>query len=183
MQTSLKYLTKQEIRKLFSVIVNPRDRAIFRIAYFKGLRASEVGALQLSSFNPAEGRLMVERLKGSLSSDAELSPQELQYLKAWLRDRGQAPGPLFPSNRKKGISRYQLHVLMRKYCALAGISREKAHMHVLKHSFAMHLLRSGADLYTVKRLLGHRRITSTEQYIHMADNEIDQAARKFHETW
>jgi integrase/recombinase XerD len=183
MQTSLKYMTKQEVRKLFSVIVNPRDRAIFRIVYWHGLRASEVGALQLSSFNIAESRLMIERLKGSLPSNAELSADELKHLRAWLRVRGLAPGPLFPSNRKRGIGRFQLHVLMRKYCAAAGIPRDKAHMHVLKHSLATHLLQAGTDLYTVKRLLGHKKITSTEQYIHMADAEVDQAARRFHETW
>jgi site-specific recombinase XerD len=183
MQTSLKYLTKQEVRKLFSVIVNPRDRAIFRIVYFHGLRASEVGALQLSSFNHADRRLMVVRLKGSLPSNAELSPDELRCLKAWIRVRGSDPGPLFPSNRRTGISRFQLHVLMRKYCAAAGIALEKAHFHCLKHSVATHLFQSGVDIFTVKKLLGHKRITSTEQYLHMLDAEVDLAARRFHENW
>lgn len=126
---------------------------------------------------------MVKRLKGSLASNCELSPDELKHLRAWLRDRGPAPGPLFPSNRKRGISRFQLHKLMRKYCAAAGIPTEKAHMHVLKHSVATHLLQAGEGLYVVKKLLGHRRITSTEVYLHIADSEIDHAARRFHENW
>ena len=72
MQTVAKYLTKQELLKLFGAIVNRRDRAIFRICYWNGLRASEIGALQLTSFNAEEGRLMVKRLKGSLPSNPEL---------------------------------------------------------------------------------------------------------------
>jgi integrase/recombinase XerD len=183
MEKSPKYLTKLEVRRLFSVIKRPRDCAIFRVVYFHGLRASEVGALQLSSFSQSEHRLLIHRLKGSLPSNAELSPDELKHLKAWLRDRGLAPGPLFLSNRKRGIGRAQLHVLMRMYCAAADIPREKAHMHVLKHSLATHLLQAGTDLFTVKRILGHKKITSTEAYIHMADAEVDEAARRFHESW
>ena len=72
---------------------------------------------------------------------------------------------------------------MRKYCAAAGIPREKAHMHILKHSLATHLLQAGTDLYTVKKLLGHKKITSTEAYLHMSNAEVDQAARRFHENW
>jgi site-specific recombinase XerD len=178
-----KYLTKQEVKSLFGVIKSKRDRAIFQIVYFHGLRASEVGRLQLSSYSPKERRLFIGRRKGSLTSNPELSAHEIRVLNAWLAVRKKGPGPLFPSNRKTGIDRRMVWVLTRKYCAAAGIDRAKAHPHILKHSIATHLLQSGVDLYTVKKILGHKKITSTERYLHMADTQVDDVVRKFQEEW
>jgi site-specific recombinase XerD len=178
-----KFLTKQQVKHLFQVIESRRDRAIFRILYWCGLRASEVGMLQLSSYDPIEHRLFVKRLKGSLASNAELSRDCVRSVNAWLAERGREAGPLFSSNRRRGISRQQLHELMRKYCALANIPRARSHCHVLKHSLATHLLQAGVDLFTVKKILGHKRITSTEQYLHMADIQVDSVRRRFEEEW
>ncbi len=180
-----KYLTKQEVKRYFAVIPKSkkRDRAMFRIMYFQGLRASEPGTLQLSSFSPTERRLYIRRLKGSLSSNPELSADELRYLNAWLNERGKSAGPLFPSNRKTGIDRTTVFKLTRKYCQLAGINIEKAHPHIFKHSLATHLLQSGVPLQMVQKILGHKKITSTEVYLHIADSEVDDAARRFQEEW
>ncbi len=139
--------------------------------------------LQMSSYDPVERRLYVRRLKGSLASNAESPRDCVRALNAWLAERGRDPGVLFPSNRGKGISRQQLHGLMRRYCTLANIPRARSHCHVLKHSLATHLLQAGVDLFTVKKILGHKRITSTEQYLHMADIQVDSVRRHFEETW
>jgi len=178
-----KYLTKQEVKKLFAVIETKRDRAIFHVIYFHGLRASEVGQLQLGSYNPADRRLYIRRLKGSLASNPEVSRATHLYLSKWIKERGSQPGPLFPSSRGTGISRKQIFELMRKYCVAAAIDRAKAHPHALKHSVATHLLNAGVDLYTVKKLLGHKKITSTEVYLHVADSQVDSAARRFQDEW
>jgi site-specific recombinase XerD len=187
METTLtgndKYLTKQEVKRFLDVIHSKRDRALFRLMYFIGMRASEPGDLQLSSYSPAERRLYVRRLKGSLASNPELSPDTNRVLMAWIRERGKEPGPLFPSNRGTGISRQQVWELVRKYARLAHIDPAKAHPHIFKHSLATHLLQSGVGLYQVKMLLGHKKITSTEVYLHIADVEMDNVARTFQDAW
>ena len=121
------HLTPEEVERFFAYCKDVRDAAIFRVMYHRGLRASEIGILQLADWNQASGRLQVHRLKGSYSLDYQIKPVEVKALRAWLRVRGKAPGPLFPSRlkRKKGITRWPIFRLMRHYCALAGIPLEK----------------------------------------------------------
>jgi type 1 fimbriae regulatory protein FimB len=93
------YLTEQEVDAFFRVIRNARDKALFRVMYHHGFRASEPGKLMLSDYRPGPGkpRLRVVRLKGSVTGvEHRLLDLELAALKAWLRVRGMAPGPLFP---------------------------------------------------------------------------------------
>jgi integrase len=178
-----KHLTKQELAALFKVIDDPRDRAIWTIAYFRGLRASEVGMLQMSSYIKDRGRLRVVRLKRSLAGDFLLSPQEQKALKAWLKVRGTHPGPLFPSNRKRGISRQRLDALMRQYGEAAGIPDHKRHFHVLKHSIATHLVERGVEVLQIKNWLGHRSINSTLEYTHLMDRARDELAERLYTDW
>jgi integrase/recombinase XerD len=178
-----KYLTKEEVKRLFKVIKSPRDRAIFAVSYFRGLRASEVGKLPLSGLKLNHKRLFVRRLKGSVAAEFLISDLEVKLLRAWLKQRGTDAGPIFLSNRGKGISRQQMFVLMRKYCGLAGIPEDKAHPHALKHSLGTHSLQSGMGLLQVKNILGHKKLSSTEHYLHLANNELDDAAAQFYSNW
>src|SRR5579863_8089837 len=104
MKDERKYLTEEELKAFLGVIKSPRDRAIFTVMYWRGLRRSEVGSLQLSSWRQGAARIYVVRKKGSESGEYLLSPAEQRTLKAWVRERGQAPGPLFPSRVGTGIS-------------------------------------------------------------------------------
>ncbi len=118
-----KYLTLEEIERFFSVIKDARDRALFRVMYHRGLRASEPGLLQLSDYREKTGRLLVHRLKGSNSGEFVLVDAENRSLRAWLRVRGAAPGPLFPSSQRRPMARGRIQQLMLHYCQLAGIPR------------------------------------------------------------
>jgi site-specific recombinase XerD len=178
-----KHLTKAELGALFKVITDPRDRAIFTVAYFRGLRASEVGMLTLSSYIKDKNRLRVTRLKRSLSGEFLLSPQESRAIKAWLKVRGNKPGPLFPSNRGRGISRAMLAHLMRQYGEAAGLPRHKQHFHVLKHSIATHLVERGVEVLQIKNWLGHRSINSTLEYTHLIDKARDELAERLYTDW
>jgi integrase/recombinase XerD len=183
MPEAAKYLTKEEVKRLFKVIRKPRDRAIFAVSYFRGLRASEIGKLQMSGLKLGTKRLFVRRLKGSIAAEFLLSDLEVKLLRAWIKERGEDPGPIFLSNRRKGIGRGQIYVLMQKYCQEAGISIDRAHPHVLKHSLGTHLLQGGMSLLKVKSALGHKKLSSTEHYLHLADNELDEAASEFYSKW
>ncbi len=180
---TIQYLTTDELVRLISVIDHKRDKAIFLIAYRHGLRASEVGLLHETDLDFKKLRIRVQRLKGSLSGEHPLQPDEARILKAYLKERRThwryKDSPLlFPSNRNAPISRWQLNVLMQHYGKRAGIPREKQHFHVLKHSIATHLLAAGDDLRFVQDWLGHSNIQNTIIYTHLVSTARDEKARK-----
>ena len=162
---------------LLRVIKSPRDKALFTIAYWRGLRASEAGRLRLSDFDAKKGRLHVKRVKGSLDGSFLLSPPELRALRAWLSERGDQAGPLFLSREKRGIDRRTVYVLYQRYCREAGIPRDLWHPHCLKHSIATHLI---GKLGTAKTQvwLGHKDVKSTMVYAKIRSAEMDAAARE-----
>lgn len=173
------YLQMEEVESLFRVITDKRDRCIFTLTYYKGLRAHEVGLLQLSDFRARDGYLFIHRGKGSISRHYALVKKELIALRAWLKQRGNTPGPLFPSRQgKKGITRGRLDQLMKTYCQLAGIPREKAHMHALKHSCGTHLRERGETAEVIQDWLGHRDPKSTEIYMHFSRRRREEAVER-----
>jgi integrase len=109
------YLQPEEIRALFECIESRRDRAIFRVVYHHGLRAHEVGLLEMSSYRDRDGLLYIRRGKGSISREYRLLPEEIRAIRAYIKfNRGTMPGPLFPSRQGRlGISRFRLGQLMK----------------------------------------------------------------------
>jgi integrase len=183
MNPDSQYLTRSEIDRLFDVIKSPRDRAIFRLVYHRGLRSSEPGLLQLSDWNERDGLLHIRRGKNSWSRDYRLGPKETRALRAWLKIRGHEHGPLFPSSHGTrpggfGIHRNRLDQLFRAYCAEAGIRPEKAHMHVLKHSCGTHMAENNNSAEVIQDWLGHRAATSTAIYMHFSQRRRDEAYEK-----
>jgi integrase len=177
------YLTQSEVKALFSVIKSPREICAFRLMLHRGLRASEVGLLQLSDWNAGEGLLHVRRAKNCLSQDYSLLPVEVSALRAWLKIRGNAPGPLFPSQKgpragNLGIHRNRLDQMFREYCALAGLREEKRHLHILRHSCATFLLDRGESLEDIRDWLSHRGIVSTARYAHYTARRRAEAAAR-----
>ena len=116
---------------LFRVIEDPRDRAIFRVAYHHGLRVSEIGIIQMKDWRRGTSldmdRLFLRRLKGSIGGETILVNAAATAVRAWLRIRGNSPGPMFQSRNHRPISRRRLDELMKHYCILACIPEEKAH--------------------------------------------------------
>jgi len=168
------------LKAFLAVIKSIRDRAIFTVMYWRGLRRSEVGTLQLSSWRQEAGRMYVVRRKGSESGEYPLSPAEQKALKAWLRIRGKAPGPLFPSRNGSGISGVMLDLLMKHYGELAGLPPELRHCHALKHSIGTHLVGRGAELFAIKDWLGHRDIKSTMEYVRFRSKQRDKVANEIY---
>jgi type 1 fimbriae regulatory protein FimB len=175
---TIKFLTFDETKRLFSVIKDRRDKAIFLIAYRHGLRASEVGLLQTGDLDFKKLRVMVHRLKGSLSGEHPLQPDEVKALRSHLRHRKNNSPILFPSRRTLPISRYMLDELMKRYGELASLPKEKQHFHVLKHSIATHLLDAGAELRFVQDWLGHANIQNTVIYTALVSTSRETKARQ-----
>jgi type 1 fimbriae regulatory protein FimB len=175
---TIKFLTTDETKRLFSVIKDRRDKSIFLIAYRHGLRASEIGLLQTGDLDFKKLRMMVHRLKGSLSGEHPLQPDEVKALRSHLHHRKLDSPILFPSRRALPISRYMLDELIKRYGELAKLPKEKRHFHVLKHSIATHLLDAGADLRFVQDWLGHANIQNTVIYTALVSTTREAKARQ-----
>jgi site-specific recombinase XerD len=161
------YLTEDEIARLLRATkVNTRDRAIFAVAYYRGLRASELGLIRVDDYDPVNQRIVIHRLKGSRGGEYPVVHDERIALTNWLRERpDNTTQVLFPSRKGRPISRKTLHDLMRHYCEVARIDVRKAHFHALKHSTATHLSARDPDIVGVQDHLGHAAITSTMLYV------------------
>lgn len=179
MNTELHYLTKEEVERLLAAVSQEsiRDTAIWNVAYWHGLRASEVGMLQFSDWRQETGRLFIRRVKGSNSGEYMTEDGVIRALRAWAKVRGTDPGPMFPSQRGgQPISRQRLHNLMREYCDTAGILAPRNHFHVLRHSIAVHMADKGIDVAKIQDWLGHKSITSTMVYVKITSHARNSTA-------
>jgi site-specific recombinase XerD len=181
-------LTPQEMLDLLKAARkrSTRDWAMILLAYRHGLRASEVCGIKLADIDTKSGSISVRRLKGSLHTIQPLYQHRGQPLldetaavRAWFRKR-KADGSdyLFTSQKGGKLSRIQFFRNFQKIAESAGLSVEKRHPHVLKHSLASHLVAGNANLALIRQALGHRSISSTMQYIGTSDAQAAEALQK-----
>lgn len=168
---------EEEVTRFFKVIDSTRDRAIFRLMYHAGLRASELGKLEMRDYSPRTDRLMVTRLKGSNSGEHHLNREESRALKAWLKIRGSAPGVIFPSKMGGPISRQMLDVLVKEYGAKADWPAKLRHCHAFKHACCTHLLSKGFNVEQVQDWVGHANIANTMIYSRVTNSRRDQMGK------
>ena len=131
---TIRFLTLDGLGRLLAATRGSvHDRALFLLAYRHGLRASEVGLLRTEDLDLRALRLVVHRLKGSLSGTRPLQPDEAKALRAWLREREQPPSSiLFPSNRGDPIARRTPDWLMRTYGEQADLPPAERHFPALR---------------------------------------------------
>ena len=153
------------------------------MAYHAGLRASEVGRLELRDYNAKTERIYVHRLKRSNSGEHHLCREEGKALRAWLKQRGSIPGAIFLSNRRSPIRRSMLDVLMKKYGALACIPPKLCHFHILKHTCVTHLMSKGFHAEQVQDWVGHANIQNTMIYGRITNARRDEMAEQLRDTW
>jgi integrase/recombinase XerD len=160
-----------------------RDRALFELIYSCGLRVSEVCALQLSDYHKQEQLLRVmgkgnkQRIVPVGAYAAEALQRYLETARPTLIAHHIHEHALFIGRRGKKLTRALIWKRCKQYCAIAGVD---ATVHTLRHSFASHLLRGGADLRTVQELLGHSDIRTTEIYTHTETEDLLQSYRTYH---
>jgi len=163
-----------------------RDRAIIELMYAAGLRASEVGALGVRDYNALLGTLLVtgkgqrQRMVPIGRPARDATEAYLESLRASLADRGQGQhrDRLLLSFRGRPLERVAVWQIIRRHAERAGL--RAVHPHMLRHSFATHLLAGGADLRVVQDLLGHADITTTQIYTHVDGARLREVVRKHH---
>ncbi|MBR4126914.1 MAG: site-specific tyrosine recombinase XerD [Alphaproteobacteria bacterium] len=188
-----KYLSEDEINALFDAInqITPeskavRMRALLEILYASGLRVSELITLPSNVANIKENFLIV-RGKGSKDRMVPLTDAAEQALHDWIPERektlpkGRGSKWLFPSSGKTGhLTRESFFLELKELALKAGIPAERVSPHVIRHSFASHLIAHDADLRTVQQMLGHADIATTQIYTHILDDRLKSSVEKSH---
>ncbi len=146
-----------------------RDRAIFELFYSSGLRLAELTGLAVDDVNFSDAVVRVTG-KGSKTRVVPVGSQALAALRAWLRQRaGLAPADgaaLFVNTTGRRVAPRTIQARMKQWAAKLGMSTN-LHPHMLRHSFASHVLQSSGDLRAVQEMLGHASISTTQVYTHL----------------
>lgn len=187
------YLSVAEIESLLKApnVRKPqgmRDQAVLELMYATGLRASEVTSMKAGHLNFETGYIRVigkgekERVVpvgGAARKSVERYLEKVRPVWAAKNKRAAPSDALFLNKLGTRLSRQAVWAIIKRNAAAAGI-RKKMYPHILRHSFATHLLENGADLRVVQELLGHSDISTTQIYTHVEKSRLKAIHKKFH---
>jgi integrase/recombinase XerD len=186
-QSLPKILSAEEVERLLAspdVTSNAglRDKAMIEILYATGLRVSELVALKLSDVNLDLG-FLITMGKGSKERSIPIGKSAINWTRRYLAARpallaGASSSLLFVSDKGMPITRQSFWKLIVSYGEKSKIGHINPHL--LRHSFATHLLENGADLRSVQMMLGHSDISTTQIYTHVTNERLRQIYKKFH---
>lgn len=160
-------LCKDETLRLFEAAGNLRNKCILMTTYGAGLRLSEVARLRVSDIDSKNMRIFIRAGKGDKDRFAILSQINLDMLREYWKAYRPNHWLFYPKGHKeKHLGERAVQKMFGKSLAKAGISKDVS-MHTLRHSFATHLLEDGTNLFCIKELLGHSRISTTCVYLRM----------------
>jgi site-specific recombinase XerD len=160
-------LSDQEVERLFAYIHHPRDRLMFGLMYWIGLRVGEVAALRVSDLIPGHGPAMGARLrvlgKGQKERVVPVGAALVAQWEAWLAERPPvASDRLFITRRKAGISTRGIQERLAHYAQQAGM---QVSCHQLRHTFGRRMIEGQMPVLSLSKLMGHAQVTTTQVYI------------------
>ena len=162
-----------------------RDRAMLEVLYATGVRVSELISLKLNNINLHSG-CVTTMGKGSRERVVPLGQEALKWVERYIKGsrvrllKGRTQGHLFLTFRASPMTRQNFWSMMKKYARLASIDPGKVKPHIIRHSFATHLLERGADLRAVQEMLGHSDISTTQIYTHVMTERLKKLHKKHH---
>lgn len=185
-----KALSAEEVDRLLAApdVSSPegvRDRTMLEVAYGCGLRVSELVGLQMGDIDREEGLVRV-RGKGGKHRLVPIGDEAIRWVERYLREARpgfatrRSESGVFLSRRGRPLSRQWFGKLLKAHAAAAGIAAQRVSPHVLRHSFATHLLAGDADLRAVQAMLGHARIVTTEVYTHVDRERLKSVYDRHH---
>lgn len=173
-------LSREELARLFAATPQLKARTFLMLAYSTGLRLSELCQLRVSDIDSAADRMCirVEQGKGGKDRYVPLDEDSLQVLRLWWRSAhprqwlfcgaGDGSRPI-----SDGAAQKWYHGARSR----AGITK-RGGIHTLRHCYATHLLEAGADLHSLSQWLGHRHVSTTSRYLHLARPDLPDGARR-----
>ena len=186
------FLSTDEVNRLMAVFpaqgkdpLLQRNRAILEIIYASGLRVSEAARLKVSDVNFEDATLRITG-KGSKVRIVPAGKTALSILKYYVNHSRREllcdklnTAELFLSVRGKPLNREWIWAIVKEAAVQAGINRD-IYPHMLRHSFASHLLANGADLRVIQEMLGHADLRTTEIYTHVENERLAMIHKAFH---
>ncbi|HXI09370.1 MAG TPA: site-specific tyrosine recombinase XerD [Thermodesulfobacteriota bacterium] len=184
------FLTFEEVERLLDAprpdaLLGLRDKTMLETLYATGLRVSELVSLKLNDIN-LQGGYLTAFGKGSKERLVPLGEPAMVWLKRYMETargrllKGRQNRFLFVTARGTGMTRQNFWVIIKTAALRAGIDRKKIKPHIIRHSFATHLLEGGADLRMVQAMLGHADISSTQIYTHITNERLKNLHKKRH---
>jgi site-specific recombinase XerD len=178
-------MTEDEMKRLIEAATPGRNRAILEVLYASGCRAGEIGRMEIAelSFN----RQTIKTVgKGGDERLAFLNRSAVKAIQAYLpvrmasakRRSGPQLKTLFLNHQGNVLSKYSVRNIVSDTAIAAGLKH--VHPHLIRHSFATHLLDRGADLFSIMQFLGHKNIQTTVRYLHVATARLSEVYRRFH---
>jgi integrase/recombinase XerD len=182
-------LTLKEVEQLLEqpnsqTPIGIRDRTMLEVLYATGMRVSELTKLPVQQVNLEGGYVLVFG-KGSKERIIPLGSEAMKWIILYLNSareklaKGKEDPSLFINRSGRGMSRQQFWKNIKAYGRRAGI-RKRITPHLLRHSFASHLLEGGADLRSVQIMLGHADISTTQIYTHVTGERLKKVHQRYH---
>ncbi|MGK0320614.1 MAG: integrase/recombinase XerC, partial [Granulosicoccus sp.] len=179
-------LDPEEVSRLLAQNLNDpmicRDLAMFELMYSSGLRLAELVGIDLVNLDLSVGQVRVTG-KGGKVRDLPVGAHAVEAINKWLGYRRSLPGAndraVFLSSRGKRIAPRTVQMRLKKLAESQGLDRD-CYPHMLRHSFASHLLESSGDLRAVQELLGHADISTTQIYTHLDFQHLAEVYDKAH---
>ncbi len=167
-------LSGTEVEALLGAVESIKYRAVLMTTYGAGLRISEVCQLQVDDVDSQRMLFRIREGKGGVERYALLSPRLLSVLRAYWREVRPPRPYLFPGQKPdRPLCATSVRKVLHKVVKDCGITKPVT-PHILRHSFATHLLDTGTDIRTIQVLLGHRSIRSTQIYTHVSPQHISR---------
>lgn len=188
-RTLPKYLSKEEINKLLDINLKTpydyRNKAMLEVMYSSGLRVSELVKLEPTNVDLINSCLRVKG-KGKKERIVPIGEYASYYLKLYIENyrnsltkKGKVYNELFLNNHGEPITRHGLTFILENIRKEKKIEKELT-PHILRHSFATHLLEGGADLRSIQEMLGHENISTTNIYTHVINEVLRENYDAFH---
>ena len=167
-----KVLAAEEVALIINSLDNLKHKCMMSLIYSAGLRRSELLNMRVSDIDSKRMQLLIRKSKGGKDRITPLSTTVLELLREYyLQYRPKQY--LFEGQDGTQYSERSLALALKRGCKLAGISKN-VNLHMLRHSYATHLLETGTDLWYIQELLGHKSSRTTEIYTHVSQKAIDK---------
>ena len=165
-------LSKNEVQKIIENITNPKHNCIISLLYGTGMRVSEIVRLRMNQIDFDRDVIHIHRAKG-LKDRILVLPQTIKNVLLAQRSMKRFDDFLFTNGRGGRLTEGSIQKIVRQAGQNAEIAKDIS-PHVLRHSFATHLLESGTDIRYIQSLLGHARLETTQIYTRVAANKLEE---------